>query len=1094
MPIDFSGPVNFFVIAGQGNIREYRVSLVEYTNAPRLLGFRFAKYDNAELITDAVPVFMGSALEVTALYPVEMPSLSFALIPSFEILGDNLEIEGVEIISGQTVLQFDRTLNVSQRKIITVWRDGQTIDYTLTVTFREDPDSIRSITDFRFTRADNGGISANAVASIVNDGDYGTITVQVLYTGSRPSLLRPRFISPGTVRVGGAPQVSGIDSQNFSQPLVYRVTSRNMMFTREYTVQVYFIHLSTPRMLSFGLSREHNPGLLRNSVGNISGGHIVVDVHFGGTAAPEILIPQFRAEGIVTVLGSVQVSGVSPQNFSRRITYRVTHPLDSTLWQEYSVQTRLVRDTSSDALITSFYFHPDENPRLSEPLVGLIQQGRISVFAPVGFGVYHYPMIPRFTATGPVSVGGVEQHSGHIGSGRVFANAVEYMVVSPNGARTMRYTVTVREMPSPRIFVNHRAAGWNDGTSWQNAFRCLAEATEAAAMFPDDVQKEIWIAEGMYTPGVRGHFLLTPNTRFIGGFAGGETSVGQRNLAANRTILTGSSGALFAPSGAQTISGDISFENLEFTNAASGITARMAGGAEVSISASRFTDLRGTAIYITSAGDIEISDVYIGGITGGSGILIRDDFGGSGNRVLSGIIGEDIGGTGVSMFVAASANITLYDVNLQRIGGPNAILISGGNIVNLTEVRVTDVQAPTGTGISVTNAGILTVDRSHVINTGGTGMSLTSRQNTTVIRSVIEGASVGLNANWNTAANQPIRTLMVYGTSIRNTRSTGLNIAGVFEDVFIYNDTIIENTEGSGIQAGTFGVSPHGRRNLTIRNSTIRNTTMAASGNGGGLNFTPGVVNHSHLTIYRSYFENNRAGGVGGAVNFTGAEFTIEYSHFINSTAGGSAKIFNSNGAAGTFRNNRFIHDGRLVEFSPYTNSEVSMFRFSNGPVIFDGCRFYNLTSNNPREVYIFNRFWRSPGHPAGFPSGITHTVNTTTFNLTLRNTTFNFRPDSRVGLLALHGGQQPGTTDAAILQPDRLLMDGVTINSTTSQQPLIWLHNVANGTSTPGVFEFRPTNRVNGTLLHNEAALLGLGNNIRLGNPDSPRIITMVP
>jgi hypothetical protein len=54
IPIDFTSPVNFFVISGRGNIRQYTVNVIEETNEPRLLGLSFSKYDNPELVKDAL--------------------------------------------------------------------------------------------------------------------------------------------------------------------------------------------------------------------------------------------------------------------------------------------------------------------------------------------------------------------------------------------------------------------------------------------------------------------------------------------------------------------------------------------------------------------------------------------------------------------------------------------------------------------------------------------------------------------------------------------------------------------------------------------------------------------------------------------------------------------------------------------------------------------------------------------------------------------------------------------------------------------------------------------------------------------------------
>ncbi len=92
-------------------------------------------------------------------------------------------------------------------------------------------------------------------------------------------------------------------------------------------------------------------------------------------------------------------------------------------------------------------------------------------------------------------------------------------------------------------FVDASAVGANNGTSWANAFTKLQDAL-AVAVSGD----ELWVARGVYHPdegtaqtdGDRSAtFQLKNGVAIYGGFAGGETSVGQRNPSANVTVLSG---------------------------------------------------------------------------------------------------------------------------------------------------------------------------------------------------------------------------------------------------------------------------------------------------------------------------------------------------------------------------------------------------------------------------------------------------------------------------------------------------------------------------------------------------------------------------
>ncbi|MGB4775975.1 MAG: choice-of-anchor Q domain-containing protein [Daejeonella sp.] len=104
------------------------------------------------------------------------------------------------------------------------------------------------------------------------------------------------------------------------------------------------------------------------------------------------------------------------------------------------------------------------------------------------------------------------------------------------------------------IYVKKGGAGNFSGSSWANAVAETGDALEAAgiqnmnANANDDIS-QVWVATGTYYPiynPVTGSidnrdktFLLLNNVALYGGFAGTESSVIARNIAANPTILSG---------------------------------------------------------------------------------------------------------------------------------------------------------------------------------------------------------------------------------------------------------------------------------------------------------------------------------------------------------------------------------------------------------------------------------------------------------------------------------------------------------------------------------------------------------------------------
>ena len=92
-----------------------------------------------------------------------------------------------------------------------------------------------------------------------------------------------------------------------------------------------------------------------------------------------------------------------------------------------------------------------------------------------------------------------------------------------------------------QIYVDANATGTNNGTSWTNAFTELHAATALAGY-----GAQIWIADGTYYPTSSTNrnisFQINNGVEIYGGFAGGETSISQRDWVANPTILSGDIG------------------------------------------------------------------------------------------------------------------------------------------------------------------------------------------------------------------------------------------------------------------------------------------------------------------------------------------------------------------------------------------------------------------------------------------------------------------------------------------------------------------------------------------------------------------------
>ncbi len=107
-----------------------------------------------------------------------------------------------------------------------------------------------------------------------------------------------------------------------------------------------------------------------------------------------------------------------------------------------------------------------------------------------------------------------------------------------NVATAMQNVETYCNASLNHLYVDQDAIGNNDGSSWANAFNRLEDALAVIA-----VDGEIWVAEGIYHPSPTADptvsFNIPHSLKLYGGFDGTESSLTQRDIENNETILSG---------------------------------------------------------------------------------------------------------------------------------------------------------------------------------------------------------------------------------------------------------------------------------------------------------------------------------------------------------------------------------------------------------------------------------------------------------------------------------------------------------------------------------------------------------------------------
>lgn len=88
------------------------------------------------------------------------------------------------------------------------------------------------------------------------------------------------------------------------------------------------------------------------------------------------------------------------------------------------------------------------------------------------------------------------------------------------------------------IYVDVNATGANNGGSWNDAFTDL----QTAMTLGPALNRDVWVAAGTYVPSTSSRsiaFTITSNLTMYGGFNGTETTLAERDVQANPTILSG---------------------------------------------------------------------------------------------------------------------------------------------------------------------------------------------------------------------------------------------------------------------------------------------------------------------------------------------------------------------------------------------------------------------------------------------------------------------------------------------------------------------------------------------------------------------------
>ena len=430
---DFTSLVTYAVTSADNSTRDYVVTVTVATSSTKdLSAFAFLASNNAGLAADVTATITGMAITATVPFGTDVTTLE----ASFQTTGASVAVSGVVQTSSATPNDFTSPVTYTVTAA-----DHSTRNYTVTVTVAAS--SAKDLTAFSFLSANNSGLPANVTATITGT----TITATVPF-GTTVTALKATFSTSGaSVTVGVVAQSSGATANNFTSLVTYTVTAADNS-TRSYAVTITVAASSAKDLTAFSFLSVNNSGLTADVMATITGTTISATVPYGTTVTA--LKATFSTSGASVTVGTVvQVSGVTANDFTGAVIYRVTAADSST--KDYTASVTVAANPAND--LTAFSFLSVNNSGLAADVAATITGTTISATVPYGTTVT--ALKATFSTNGAsVTVGGVTQVSSVTAND--FSSAVVFRVTAADNS-TRDYTVTMRSFAAKVEFTTGSA-------------------------------------------------------------------------------------------------------------------------------------------------------------------------------------------------------------------------------------------------------------------------------------------------------------------------------------------------------------------------------------------------------------------------------------------------------------------------------------------------------------------------------------------------------------------------------------------------------------------------------------------------------------
>jgi len=170
----------------------------------------------------------------------------------------------------------------------------------------------------------------NGITGATGTIGASTIAVTVPY-GTAVTALVANFVSSAgsTVTISSTEQESGVTANNFTSPVIYRVTSQTGDAHTDYTVTITIAENTEAQLLTFAIGAVSGTIDEENKT-------VAIEIPFGENPSAQVATFTVSDNAVVTVATVVQESGVTSNDYTNPVTYVVTSEDESTV-NEYVV-------------------------------------------------------------------------------------------------------------------------------------------------------------------------------------------------------------------------------------------------------------------------------------------------------------------------------------------------------------------------------------------------------------------------------------------------------------------------------------------------------------------------------------------------------------------------------------------------------------------------------------------------------------------------------------------------------------------------------------------------------------------------------------